>query len=341
MTDLRQAAVGTEPALAGSAAPSSRYGFDGPLPRSLFGFVFAVSGWHQLWLAGLSVAVFVLSTIPIEIQRRIVDDALRQGMWDQIVKLVAIYLALALGEGVIKLGLNVYRAWVGEMSTRWLRRRVEELLREIPAGGLQAESAGLEISMLLEEADPIGGFIGLSVSEPLLQGGLLVSVFALMAWIQPWMAFITVALFVPQMILVPIIQAKINKQATLRIRVLRDLSIAVVVQAGSVGATGDRQVADIEAAFRINMRMFRLKFTMNFLMNLLHHLAVAAVLGVGGYMVVKGETEVGSIVAFLSGLAKINDPWGDLVDWFRQLRVTQAKYALLRDAVAANAPSTA
>jgi ABC-type bacteriocin/lantibiotic exporter with double-glycine peptidase domain len=162
-----------------------------------------------------------------------------------------------------------------------------------------------------------------------------------MAWIQPWMAFITVALFAPQMVLVPIIQAKINRQATLRIRVLRDLSIAVVAQAGSVGATGDRQIADIEAAFRINMRMFRLKFTMNFLMNLLHHLGVAAVLGVGGYMVVKGETDVGSIVAFLSGLAKINDPWGDLVDWFRQLRVTQAKYALLRDAVAASTEETA
>jgi ABC-type multidrug transport system fused ATPase/permease subunit len=319
-----------------SGASTTRPDFDGPLPRGLFGFVFAVSGWHQLWLAGLSVAVFVLSTIPIEIQRRVVDDALRKGMWDQIVKLVMLYLALALGEGIIKLGLNIYRAWVGEMATKWLRRRVEELLRRVPAGGLQAETAGLEISMLLEEADPIGGFIGLSVSEPLLQGGLLVSVFALMAWIQPWMAFITVALFVPQMVLVPIIQVKINKQATLRIRVLRDLSIAVVAQAGSVGGTGDRQVADIEAAFRINMRMFRLKFSMNFLMNLLHHFAVAAVLGVGGYMVVKGETEVGSIVAFLSGLAKINDPWGDLVDWFRQLRVTQAKYALLRDAITAS-----
>lgn len=319
-----------------SAARETKAAFDGPLPHGLFGFVFAVSGWHQLWLAGLSVVVFLLSTIPIEIQRRIVDDALRKGMWDQILKLVAIYGALALAEGIIKLGLNIYRAWVGESATRWLRRRIEDLLSTLPAGGLQAESAGLEISMLLEEADPIGGFIGLSVSEPLLQGGLLVSVFALMAWIQPWMAFVTIALFTPQMVLVPIIQSKINRQATMRIRVLRDLSIAVVAQAGSVGATGERQIADIEAAFHINMRMFRLKFTMNFLMNLLHHLAVAAVLGVGGYMVVKGETDVGSIVAFLSGLAKINDPWGDLVDWFRQLRVTQAKYALLRDAVAAS-----
>jgi len=57
------------------------------------------------------------------------------------------------------------------------------------------------------------------------------------------------------------------------------------------------------------------------------------ILAVGGYHVVKGQLEVGSVVAFVSGLAQINDPWGDLVNWFRDLKVTNAKYALISDAV--------
>jgi ABC-type bacteriocin/lantibiotic exporter with double-glycine peptidase domain len=57
------------------------------------------------------------------------------------------------------------------------------------------------------------------------------------------------------------------------------------------------------------------------------------VLGVGGWFVVSGQTEVGTVVAFVSGLAKINDPWGDLVNWFRDLTVTGTKYRLISSAI--------
>jgi ABC-type bacteriocin/lantibiotic exporter with double-glycine peptidase domain len=81
------------------------------------------------------------------------------------------------------------------------------------------------------------------------------------------------------------------------------------------------------------MGIFKLKFSMNFLMNLMHHAGVAGTLGLGGYLVVLGEAEVGTVVAFVAGLKQLNDPWGGLVDWFRDLRVTQAKYGLLRQAL--------
>ncbi|MGO7422826.1 ABC transporter ATP-binding protein, partial [Rhizobium ruizarguesonis] len=45
-----------------------------------------------------------------------------------------------------------------------------------------------------------------------------------------------------------------------------------------------------------------------------------------------GKTEIGTVVAFVSGLAKIVDPWGAIVDWYRDLRVTQVKFRLIRDA---------
>ena len=39
--------------------------------------------------------------------------------------------------------------------------------------------------MILDEVEPIGGFIGVSVSEPLLQGGILVSVIGYMLFLEP------------------------------------------------------------------------------------------------------------------------------------------------------------
>lgn len=44
------------------------------LPRALFAYVSRVSGWHQAGLALLSVLVFLLSTAPLELQRRIVNE---------------------------------------------------------------------------------------------------------------------------------------------------------------------------------------------------------------------------------------------------------------------------
>ncbi|MGO7423373.1 ABC transporter ATP-binding protein, partial [Rhizobium ruizarguesonis] len=56
------------------------------------------------------------------------------------------------------------------------------------------------------------------------------------------------------------------------------------------------------------------------------------IFALGGYYVVTGKTEIGTVVAFISGLSKITDPWGELVDWYRDLKVTQVKYAMIRDA---------
>jgi hypothetical protein len=39
------------------------------------------------------------------------------------------------------------------------------------------------------------------------------------------------------------------------------------------------------------------------------------------------------VVAFISGIGRLNDPWGDLVNYFRDVNVTQIKYRLLVDAI--------
>jgi hypothetical protein len=45
------------------------------------------------------------------------------------------------------------------------------------------------------------------------------------------------------------------------------------------------------------------------------------------------------VVAFISGIGRLNDPWGDLVNYFRDVNVAQIKYRLLADAVNQLAPA--
>ncbi|MBV8568345.1 MAG: hypothetical protein JO273_23120 [Methylobacteriaceae bacterium] len=46
----------------------------------------------------------------------------------------------------------------------------------------------------------------------------------------------------------------------------------------------------------------------------------------------RGQIQMGTVVAFLSALANVTDPWNELVNWFQNLMVTSAKYQLVRDA---------
>ena len=68
---------------------------------------------------------------------------------------------------------------------------------------------------------------------------------------------------------------------------------------------------------------------MKFLMNLTQNVSKVVVLAVGGWYVINGQTEVGTLVAFISGLNNLNDPWNDLVNWFQDMMVNDAKYRFL------------
>ena len=304
-----------------------------PMPNSVIGYIWRVSGRHQIALAALSVVVFLLSTVPLELQRRIVNDAIARGATATIVWLALAYIAFALTEGGLKLVLNVYRGWVSETAVRDLRHGMGALTARAAMAEDRAMAEGVEISMILSEAEPIGGFVGSSVSEPLLQGGVLLSVFGYLAWLEPLMALLSLAVFSPQLAFVPLMQRAMNERAAERIRTLREVSGEIVGASGGDAVLAAAQDGRIGHVFRLNMGIYKLKFSMNFLMNLMHHLGVATALGVGGWYAAQGRIEVGTVVAFVSGLAKVNDPWGDIVNWFREMTVVGMRYQLVADAM--------
>jgi ABC-type multidrug transport system fused ATPase/permease subunit len=300
------------------------------LPGSVFRYVLATSAPHQLLLLALTVSVFLLEVVPLELQRRIVNDLVKDRPYRWVITLCAVYAGVVLVQGGTKLVLNVYRAWVGERAIRDLRHRIHSVIEAPPTPSPAAEAQGIAVSMIVAEVEPIGGFIGESVSEPLLQGGILASVLAYLIHIDPWMALGAFALFVPQFFFIPLMQAAVNWRAGARIRILRQLGIGVIDQANGHFRADDQR---IDRVFSLDMGIFRLKFTMNFLMNLCSHLQIISALLIGGWWVHTDRLEIGGVVAFISGISRLNDPWGDLVNYFRDLTVTQVKYRLLANAV--------
>ena len=165
-----------------------------------------------------------------------------------------------------------------------------------------------------------------------MPGNIYRYVLAASGWHQLVLVGLTVAVFLLEV--VPLMQGAMNRRTRARVQILRQLSVSVVESAAGDDARRDRSDDEgIEQVFELNMGIYRFKFTMNFLMNLSTQLQIIGALLVGGWAVYEGRLEIGGVVAFISGIGRITDPWGDLVNYFREVNLTQVKYALVRDAI--------
>jgi ABC-type bacteriocin/lantibiotic exporter with double-glycine peptidase domain len=308
----------------------------------LYGYIWAASGRAQVLLALLSIFIFLLDLVPLELQRRIVNEAIGQKAFGALIWLCGIYAVTTLVQGVAKLTWNVCRNAVGEATSRRLRLETFDAALRHPEPDTTTRE-GVGISIILSEADPVGLFVATSVSEPVLHGGVLLSVFGYLIYLQPLMAAVALALFVPQCLFVPMVQKAINQRTETRIQVMRRLSADIVAETAQ-GALEHEERSyrrRVGSVYSLNMQIYRRKYAMNSLINLLYHFGTVGILFVGGWFVMQGKTEVGTVVAFISGLTKVNDPWNDLVTFFRDMTNARVKYQLIAGVLDDQDPSEA
>jgi ABC-type bacteriocin/lantibiotic exporter with double-glycine peptidase domain len=75
--------------------------------------------------------------------------------------------------------------------------------------------------------------------------------------------------------------------------------------------------AAFETIYGVRLRLFKLKFGLKFLVSALQAVGVFALLFAGRIMVLNGTTEIRIVVAFISGLDRILDPWRELIAFVR------------------------
>ena len=304
--------------------------------RELYKYIWKVSARQQVLLSILSANLFFVQLVPLELQRRIINDATSRADFRIILWLCGAYVLVVLVQGGLKLAINVYRGSVTEAANQRLRLAVKPAPEpnEAAATGPRQEE-GVAISIIVSEVEVVGGFIGASFSEPVLNAGILLSVLGYMLYTQPLLALVAVGLFVPQFVFIPLLQKAINKRTEERIKTMRAMSVDIVNEAGVPGGereekTFRRRVADV---YRLNMEIFYRKYGMTFLMNLLQHLGTIGILAFGTWLLLQGKTEMGTIVAFISGINRMNDPWSDLVNFFRDLTNAVVRYQLILGAM--------
>jgi ABC-type bacteriocin/lantibiotic exporter with double-glycine peptidase domain len=291
------------------------------------------------------LALLPLAPIPLELQRRILDDAIATGDVDLLVRLCIFYLA-ALGlAALLKLAMKIQREFISASIVHALRRSLYYCIYTVvPPSKWQSENddrvdEGLVVSMLTGEAEKLGGFAGQALSGPLLQAGTLVTILGYMFWIEPLVAAIALALYSPQFLIVPISQVRLNRLTRAKALKIRELGRFIVDNAENALLGREPPETYVSLTDRILDLRRRFVLTKNMVKSLNNFLIALGPFGViayGGWMVIQGETEIGVILAFVSGMERLGGPIRELIGSYRQIADARMRYRMLLDATPAH-----
>jgi ABC-type multidrug transport system fused ATPase/permease subunit len=306
------------------------------MPKSLYTFIWQESGRQQIWLCLLTAVVVPLSTVPLELQRRIINDALGARNAGTLLLLCGLYLLAILVQGGLKYLLNIYRGRVVETVIRSLRNTIYRHCR--PTGeenrpDHEFVDRGGIVSMIASEAEDLGGFVGESLSMPLLQAGTALSVLGYLVWVQPFIASFAVVIYLPQLVIVPTTQRVINRFARSHAKVVRKMGDHIVAEAAIRGNPARRFARLVDQALETRINIYRIKYFLTFFGNFLDAIGPLGVLLVGGWMVIRGQTEVSTLVVFISGFQRVSDPFDVLVNYYRGASNARVQYQLILDSM--------
>lgn len=294
-----------------------RTGDDTPA-SSLAGFVWRMTGRQQIWLCLVAVATALLGLAPVDLQRRIIDGPISDGDIHWLILLVLLYLGVVLVHRLLRLLQLLWQSWLAESTVLYVRNHLTRLYGEREP---ENRHPGEAVSIVNAEVDRLGGFAGQAPSQAFANIAMLVGMLGYMLWMSPEIAGLSVALVLPQVLLMPVIQRRLNRLVNRRILMLRalgeDLSNAPV----------DAASGRLVAIYRNRLAFQFWKNLMKAVLNTLNLLAPLAVLGWGGYLVIEGQTTVGVLVAFLSGFDRLAAPVRELLTFYRTAQQASVQHS--------------
>jgi putative ABC transport system ATP-binding protein len=305
--------------------------------KSLFRYILRHTWRDQVVLLLMTLISFPLIYVNLELPKRIVNQAIQgkhipETIFGVHVTQVSYLMALSLLllslitiNGALKYVINVYAGVVGERTLRRMRHDLYWQVMRFPLAQFKTMSAGEIIPMIVAETEPVGGFIGDAFVLPIFQGGLLATYVLFIFMQDPWLGLAAIALWPPQMILIPKLQRKINLLAKERVQTARQLSDRIGEAVAAAAEIRGNDTTELERAdvsdrlgriYGIRYEIYRRKFFVKFLNNFLAQITPFFFYSAGGYLVIRGNLSLGALVAVLAAYKDILSPWKELLNWY-------------------------
>jgi len=318
------------------------------MEKSIYKYILRHTTKDQIFLVVLTLASMPLVYYSLEVPKLIINKAIGggAGVFDvfgyevtqiqYLLLLSFLFLALVIINGGMKYIINVYRGVLGERMLRRFRYTLYTRILRFPLPHFKNVSSSEIIPMVTAETEPLGGFIGDSVALPVMQGGLLITYLSFIFVQDFYLGLAAIALYPPQIYLIPKLQNKVNSLSKTRVQKVRKLADRIgesVTGIADIHAndTGHFERADISrrlgGIFGVRNEIYRRKFFIKFLNNFLAQLTPFFFYAIGGYLVLTNELSLGALVAVLAAYKDISPPWKELLKFYQITEDIRVKYA--------------
>ncbi|MGE0212841.1 MAG: ABC transporter transmembrane domain-containing protein [Parvibaculaceae bacterium] len=252
-----------------------------------------------------------------------------------LMALSGVFLALVIVNGLFKFYINTYKGRLGERMLRRLRFDLVDRVLRFPMGHFKRVKPAEVATMVKDEVEPIGGFIGDAFVTPMLLGGQAVTAMVFIMAQNMLLGLIAAGIIAVQALVIPKMrryQIELGRQRQLTARVLAGRIAEIVDGIGAVHVndTSHYERADIAARlgriFKIRFDLYQWKFFVKFLNNFLAQVTPFLFYAVGGYFAINGQLDIGQLVAVIAAYKDLPGPIKELIDWDQQRLDVQVKY---------------
>ncbi len=246
------------------------------------------------------------------------------------------FLTLIIVNGLFKFYINTYKGRLGERMLRRIRFSLIDRLLRFPVRAFRRIKSSEIASMVKDEVEPIGGFMGDAFVQPLLLGGQAITAMTFIMVQNVYLGLIAIFMIGIQFVIIPrmrrhLIRLGRERQITARKLAGRVGEIVDGITHVHVNDTSHYERADISSRlariFYIRYELFQRKFFTKFLNNLLAQITPFLFYVVGGYFALQGRIDVGQLVAVIAAYKDLPSPIKELIDWDQQRLDVEVKFS--------------
>ncbi|MEZ5844855.1 MAG: ABC transporter transmembrane domain-containing protein [Hyphomicrobiaceae bacterium] len=238
--------------------------------------------------------------------------------------LSALFAALIIVNGAFKLVINTAKGRLGERMLQRLRSDLFARVLAMPPREARRLSGSETAAIIKDEVEPLGGFIGDAFVMPalLVAKALTAALFILLQSV--WLGAVAIVIVVVQALIVPRMRRRLivlgrERQATARAlagRVGEVVEGIAEVHTNNAKMLEQRDIQSrLERIFTIRYEIYQRKFAIKFINNLLAEVPTLIFFLLGGLLVLKGQVDVGQLVAVIVAYGELPDPIKQLIDW--------------------------
>ena len=256
--------------------------------------------------------------------------------WPYLIALSSLFLSLVCINGLFKFYINTYKGRLGERMLRRMRYQLVDRVLRFPIHHFKRVKGSEVASMVKDEVEPFGEFIGDAFVQPVYLGGQALVAFVFILNQSVWLGMIAVAIIAVQVTLIPYLRKRVlvlgrMRQLTARLLSGRIGEIVEGITAVHVNDTSNYERAELSSRlskiFFIRYELYQRKFFIKFLNNFLAQLTPFLFYVVGGYFAIRGTLNVGQLLGVINAYKDLPSPINGLIMWDQKRVDINIKYA--------------